>query len=78
MPKGRTQYKSGEAVVVRQLSCGRVFSGDKKQVEKLAALHKKGCALCKQSKFTEVRATENAAAGSTKEQIVVQSLAGLI
>ena len=74
MPKGRTQYKSGEAVVVRQLSCGRVFSGDKKQVEKLAALHKKGCALCKQSKFTEVRARKNAAACSTKDQIVLQSL----
>lgn len=76
MPKGRTQYATGEAIAIKQLACGRVFSGNTRLVQKLAQLHAKGCADCQKCKYDEVQ-TVRAAPESTKPQLLAHVIAGI-
>jgi len=73
MPKGRTQYATGEAIAVKQLACGRVLSGNIRLVRKLTQLHSRNCDDCQKCKYDEVR-TVRAAPESTKPQLLAQAV----
>ena len=74
MPKGRGQYATGEAIAVKQLTCGLVFSGNMRLVQKLAQLHALGCTDCQKCKYGEM-CTVRAAPESTKPQLLAQVVA---
>ena len=46
MAKGRKSGRVGGTVVVHELTCGRVFTGDNKWVEAQYKLHCKSCVRC--------------------------------
>ena len=57
MPRGRSTYALGNSLVVRDLPCGRSFSGDERYVKAQTALHSKRCERCKKCDHKELEFT---------------------
>lgn len=73
MPKGLRSYKLGNTVVVRNMACGRVFTGVDRELDAQINLHKKLCDKCSLYTFADRRETI-APANVTPTQLTAQAI----
>lgn len=50
MPRGQKLYTLGNSLMVHNMACGRMYSGEERQTTAQIAMHKKGCTICRNCK----------------------------